>query len=293
MEESSTQSLLTALPLLVVLLVFLVFYLMGKKKYAAYVAGVNKDDYHLRDLFPAGFAVMETIHYRYNTNLDRKIRIQMTELYTAEFAEFYLRVTWAHAVVSAFIGLLMGFLFCAASGDIIFLALGIVMCPLLGWSAFRSVNTRIGERHNKISIELPELTNQIVILTGAGLTLKGALAKIAREMPANGPLYTALGRAVDQMEIGATDEQAFDGMVASCNMPVVRHLTSIIIQNISRGGSDVSSALYDIGKELWDARKAAAQRIAEETTTKLLFPMMLMFLAVIMLVTAPAIMGMM
>lgn len=292
MEGSAVKTSFAAVPFLAALVIFLFLYLKGKKQYESYVSGINKEDYALKDLFYAGFAFMELIRYQYCSNLDRKVRMQMTELYTAEFAEFYLRVTWAYAVVSAFIGLLLFSMFYAVTANAAFLAMAIVAAPLLGWSAFRSVNKRIDERHNRVSIELPELTNQIVILTGAGLTLKGALIKIAREMPADGPLYRSLGKAVDQMELGATDEQALDLLVESCNMPVVRHLVSVILQNISRGGAEVSTALYNIGKELWDTRKAAAQRIAEETTTKLLFPMMLMFLSVIILVTAPAIMGM-
>lgn len=292
MDGTSLKSMLSAMPLLIVALLFLVLYQKGKEKYAPYVNAVSKDEYHLKDMFPVGFVFMELISYRYNTNLDRKVRLQMTELYTSEFSEFYLRVTWAYAATSAFLGLLMGCLFFAVTGDFIMLGIALALSIVLAWSAFRSVDQRIDERHNLIAIELPELTNQIVILTGAGLTLKGALVKIAKEMPGTGPLYRALVRAVDQMELGTTDEQAFDTLVESCNMPVVRHLISVILQNISRGGTEVTTALYEIGKELWEARKAAAQRIAEETTTKLIFPMMFMFLAVIVLVTAPAIMGM-
>ena len=111
-------------------------------------------------------------------------------------------------------------------------------------------------------------------------------------MPASGPLYQALAKTTEKMEHGATDEEALDQLTVACNMPQVRRFVSVILQNMHRGGADVLVALQDIGKELWEARKAAARQIAEETSTKLLFPMMLMLIAVILLVAAPAVMGM-
>ena len=138
----------------------------------------------------------------------------------------------------------------------------------------------------------PDRFGDIIILSGAGLTIRAALLKISAEMPASGPLYQALAKTTEKMEHGATDEEALDQLTVACNMPQVRRFVSVILQNMHRGGADVLVALQDIGKELWEARKAAARQIAEETSTKLLFPMMLMLIAVILLVAAPAVMGM-
>lgn len=68
-------------------------------------------------------------------------------------------------------------------------------------------------------------------------------------------------------------------------------MTSVLIQNMNRGGTDVLLALREIGKELWNERRATAKRVAEQAGTKLLFPMMLMLLAVILIVAAPAVMS--
>lgn len=44
---------------------------------------------------PVGFSLMDLSRYRYGSNLDRLLRRQVAELYTAEYQEFYLRVIWA------------------------------------------------------------------------------------------------------------------------------------------------------------------------------------------------------
>ena len=281
------------IPFLVVMVVFALLYLKGKAKYAAFVSALDKETFGLRDFFPVGFMAMELSGYKYASNLDRTLRRQLAELYTAEYQEFYLRVIWAQAVTNALIGLLMGTLFFAAmGGDPLMLVVGAALGGVLAWAAFSDVKNRVEKRHLLVAVDLPDLTNQIIILSGAGLTIRAALLKISAEMPASGPLYQALAKTTGSMEHGATDEEALDQLTVACNMPQVRRFVSVILQNMHRGGADVLVALQDIGKELWEARKAAARQIAEETSTKLLFPMMLMLIAVILLVAAPAVMGM-
>ena len=281
------------LPFLIVMIIFALFYSSGKKKYQAFVDALDKKEYGLKDFFPLGFALMDLIHYQYNANFDRRLRRQLRELYPEEFVEFYLRVTYAQAASTGLLGLVLGTLFFGAmDGDITMLLFGVALAGILVWVTFNGITQKIEERHSAITLELPELTNQILILSGAGLTIKGALKKIANEMPADGPLYTALKKAVEKMELGTTDEEALDELTLTCNIPEVRRFVSVILMNVDRGGSEVLVALNEIGKELWDARRATAQRIAEETSTKLLFPMMLMLLAVILLVSAPAVMSM-
>lgn len=282
-----------AIPALIVLALFLLLHLSGKKKYAPFIQAMDKDEYGLRDIMTVGFMLMERSGYQYAGKLDRKVRVQLREFYEPEYVEFYLRVQWAAAVTYAFLSVLLGTLFFAArNGDVTFLILFFALAPILAYGAFNSLENKVNKRHHQVDLDLPDLTNEIVILSGAGLTLRAALVKIGREMPGETPLYQALRIAVNKMENGATDEESLDVLVDRCNMPVMRRFTSVLLQNMHRGGADVLIALREISAELWTNRKAAARQMAEEVSTKLLFPMMLMLIAVILLVAAPAVMGM-
>lgn len=283
---------LFALPALVVLVVFLLLHLQGKKKYAAFIQAMDKDEYGLRDIMGVGFLIMEKSGYQYAGKLDRQLRVQLRELYEPEYIEFYLRVQWAAAVTYACLSLLLGVLFFAGLGDPIYLAFFLILAPILAYGSLTGLSKKVEKRHHQVSLDLPDFTNELVILSGAGLTLRAAIIKVGREMPGETPFYQALRVAVNKMENGATDEEALDVLVTRCNMPVVRRLVSILLQNMQRGGTDVLIALREIGAELWSNRKAAARQTAEEVSTKMLFPMMLMLLAVILLVAAPAVMSM-
>lgn len=284
---------LVYLPLVIGMLVFLVFYYGGKRKYQQYVEALDKKDFSLKDFMPFGFYAMEKINYQYGNNIDRMLRRQLAELYDQEYVEFYVRAIWAQAVTNGAIGLIFGFLlFAAMDGDFTLLGIGFALMILLSWASFQEVKKKVDQRHLQIAMDLPDLTNQIIILSGAGMTLKGALIKISTEMKIDTPLYQALAKAVEKMSRGMPDEVAIDTITTLCNTPEVRRFTSVILQNMQRGGTEVLIALQDIGRELWEMRKATARRMAEETSTKLLFPMMLMLLAVILLVAAPAVIGM-
>ncbi len=265
---------------------------MGKKKYAAYVSAVTKEEYSLKNMLPLGFAFMDLIHYPYSSPLDRKLRNQLKELYEKEYVEFYLRVRWAMAVVNVIIGLLFTMLLYLTSEDALLIGVGLGLSALMGYVVFYKMSKEIEERHRGITLDLPDFTNKLLILSGAGLGLKAAIVKVSKEIDKSTPFYSALRHAVYLMENGSTDEEAMDYLAMKCNLPAVRRLCSLMLQNIRRGGADVFFALREIGNELWNARKAATKQMAAEAETKMMFPMMLMFVAVILMVAMPAVMAM-
>lgn len=290
MADISTASVIV---ILVIIVVFALLFEKGKKKFQDYLTPLDKEEFPLRDFLPIGFAAMDLVKYQYNTALDRKNRKYLKELYDPEFVEFYLRVYWAQALTYSMLAVMLGALVNVAMNDpVVSLALGGGLGLLLPWFALRDLEGKVQKRHNAIAMDMPELVNKIVILTGAGLTLQGALAKISNEMYSDRILYKELAHAMSMIESGESADAAFDYMSIKCNMAEMRRFIAIIIQNIHRGGSDVSNALKGIGDELWTARKAAALRVAEEASTKMLFPMMLMLFAVVLLVIAPAVQSM-
>lgn len=269
----------------------LLLLLMAGKKYVDMVNALDKKDFGLRDLFPIGFQAMEMSKYKYGSTFDRKLRRQLRELYDPDFTEFYLRVYWAGGVTLVLIGFLLSGVLNLFMGTwgIVF---GLVFGLFTTYSWFKDLDDKIEKRHTKILIDMPDFTNKILILSGAGMTLRAAIIKISEEMSLDTPLYNTLTKCVDKMKNGATDEAALETLSVQCNTPQMRRFVSVVLQNMKRGGVDVIVALRDIGMEQWSERKAAAMRISAEADTKLLFPMMLMLFSVIIVTVAPAILSM-
>lgn len=290
MEDISTVSVII---FIAALGLFALLYEKGKKKFASYLEPLSKEEFPLRDMLPVGFAAMDLSKYQYNTAFDRKNRKYLKELYDPEYVEFYLRVYWAQALTYSMLAILLGALIYVAANDPMVGALvAFGMGLILPWMTMRDLENKVQKRHTAIAMDMPELVNKIVILTGAGLTLQGALSKIANEMYSDRILYRELAHTMSMIDSGESADAAFDRLGTKCNMAEMRRFIAVIIQNIHRGGSDVSAALKSIGDELWSSRKALALRVAEEASTKMLFPMMLMLLAVVLLVVAPAVQSM-
>lgn len=273
------------------ILIFAVCYLGGKKRFLPRIAPLDKEEFGLKDFFPAGYFLMWKLKYKYNTPLDRTLRRQLKELYDPEFTDFYLQTYWAASATYVLIGFFLSGLL-ALSGQYSLSAGAVGFGFVLGYIGLTDLKSKIEKRHQKISMDMPDLTNKIVILSGAGMTLRAAIEKISSELSNDRPLYEELSYAVRMMGTGATPEEAFDRFMMRCNMPQVRRFVSVILQNMHRGGNDVILALSEIGAEQWEERKNAARKFGEEASTKMLFPMMLMLLAVIMLTVAPAVMSM-
>lgn len=276
--------------LLVVLILSYILLKIGQKKYMPMIEPLNKDDFGLKDFFPIGFVLMDLIRYQYSSDFDRRLRRQLIELYDPDYTEYYLRVYWGAAASYIMIGFMMAGLLWMGLGLWGILA-GIAVGLAMAYASFANLQSMLDKRHLNILIDMPDFTNKILILSGAGLTLRAALIKISHEMANDTPLYHELAASVKMMENGATEEAALGRLAMRCNTPQMRRFTSVVLQNVHRGGSDVLMALQDIGQEQWAERKAAAARVSQEADTKLLFPMMLMLASVLLMTIVPAVMS--
>lgn len=296
MEEATEAALNVskggAIYMLIVFALVFILYSKGKKKYTPLCEVLDKEEYPFKSLTMLGFALMELINFKYKSPIDRKLRKSLRELKEEEYIEFYLRVTWATAATYFVIGLFLSAMLALADTEVSIVLITLAFGVVLAYTALYEVDKKIEKRHMEIIMDLPDFANKLRILSGAGLNLKGAMVKISKEMEKDTAFYRELRHSVYMMEHGSTVESAMDSLCARCNTPEVRRLSSVLLQNMHSGGSDVLRALNEISGELWTNRRANARKLAEEAGTKLLFPMMLMLMAVILIVAAPAVMQM-
>lgn len=299
MNNSMTEAVGLSIPMvnmivfLIAVLLFLLLYLVSRNKYNSLIDPLDKKDFPLKALMGNGCLIMDLIRYSYDHHFDRELRKKLIEIYEKEYCEYYLRMYYAAAATNLSVGVLLIGVFAAAEVELGYaIFLGSIIGFLLAYTVKSNIDKKYETRHIKISMELPDVANKLVILLGAGLTLRAAWQKIAIEMSNDSPLYDEMKLVVKQIENGVSDTDAFNNMSLRCNIPQMRRFISIIVQNIHRGGNDLSNAITLIGQELWESRKAIARRLTEEASTKLLFPMMLMLMTVIIITVAAAMLGM-
>ena len=275
--------------LIITIGIFAILYIKGKQ-YKALTDPLNKDDFALKDFFGIGFVILDMIKYQYASQFDRATRLKLKELYPLDYNDYYLRIYWAQAFTFLVIGFAFSGLLLNSMG-IPGLFLGIGLGIILFYFSFKGLDERIEKRHLKISLDMPDFTNKVIILSGAGLTIRDAIIKISKEMSTNTPLYEALAESVSAMDAGANETFAFMRLTEKCNTPAMRRFCSVILQNLKFGGAEVIRALTEIATEQWNERKNAAEKVTAEAETKLLYPMMLMLFSVVLITAAPAVMA--
>ena len=155
------------------------------------------------------------------------------------------------------------------------------------------IKKKIEKRKLEIKIAFPEFVNSFIILLNAGLTVRRAVERIVKDSPQKrNAFYTELTALLRAIEAGKSEQQAFEDLAERCRLPLISRFVSVLLQNIKRGNSDLTTYLEGLSRECWEERKNTVKRLGEEASTKLLLPMMLMLLAVLIITAAPAAMAM-
>lgn len=187
-----------------------------------------------------------------------------------------------------------GSLITAFSGDQIGLILGSFLAVALPVAMVSDLHKKVKIREQIILLELPELLNSIVLLVGAGETVQRAIVHCvdSHRGDVNHPLYKELSLMIGEWEGGYSFQQAFENFSKRCAVQEVSIFTTTVLLNYRRGGSDFVLSLRDLSRMLWDKRKAISRTRGEQASSKLVFPMVVIFLIVIVLVGTPAFMMM-
>jgi tight adherence protein C len=100
-------------------------------------------------------------------------------------------------------------------------------------------------------------------------------------------LYTEMRRTSRELENLVSPETAFGDFIGRCNTKGTTKLASAIIQNISKGNAEIGILLKEMAKEAWMERRHTAKRDSEKANSKLLIPMMLLFLSILVMIMVP------
>ncbi|WP_136603832.1 type II secretion system F family protein [Paenibacillus dokdonensis] len=190
--------------------------------------------------------------------------------------------------------LMMGCLLTLAMGENTGLVIGVVLGILLPAAMIKDMHSKVQKRDHDILIELPELLNKIILLVGAGETVQKAISHCVerKKQEKNHPLYRELIKMTDDLEGGYSFQQSFENFRKRCAVQEVSIFMTTVLLNFRRGGNDFVMALTDLSRVLWEKRKAITRTRGEQASSKLIFPMVVIFVIVIVLVGTPAFMMM-
>lgn len=160
----------------------------------------------------------------------------------------------------------------------------------------REKEKRERERVSKMMSEYPEMVYRMAMLTGAGMSISGALRKIAGEYAVGKKekresekiLFAELVVTCREMEAGVPEAAAYQNMSIRCGLPCVAKFTTLLHRYTRSGAAGLKQALYEETEAALRERKECAKRMGEEAGTKLLLPMTMMLIVVMAMIMMPA-----
>ena len=261
--------------------------------YSNCTQALNQKDFILKGLLPFGLYVLDRYSYSFNTNYDRRILNSISEVYGQEYSAFYIRIFHANKIVLMLLciicELLVGIL---TQFQGVFLLYVLIIFGVLVISDDIKLNNKVKKRRLEIQMEFPDFINKLTLLLNAGLTMSKAWEKISVDCDKEGDFYAEVNKTVIEIKSGKNEAEVFSQFAKRVKTPEISRLMSSIVQNTKRGGNNLVLSLRLQSNECWEMRKNAIKRLGEEASTKLLFPMMIMFFAIIIIVVTPAIISM-
>ena len=228
-------------------------------------------------------APVQTLLASVHADLQRLAARPMTPADSRRYLAHAIGTGMAAAGLTAMLTLLTG------AADV--LPVGLLVAALLPVSRVRSLRRRVEERRRAVLRELPELLSVLMLLVGAGESLQNALLRCAMEGEEGHPLYRELRRAMHAIRNGESFQLAMDGFARRLGVQEASVLTSALLLQYRKGGSDFVHALRELSFNLWEKRKSLARTKGEEAVSKLSLPLTLMFFVLMVIIGSPAILG--
>ena len=221
---------------------------------------------------------------------ERTFRLLFTELF-AEEAVYYYRRHRGGQLLGSF--LLLVVFICVSllqwRWELLFLWVGLELAVWI--LPDKRLQETVERKRNQIEEELPSVLTKLAILTDAGLTAKAAIAKITIQM-VDGELKKQLEQLQCDFSENKSDAVCLERFATRCRTKGTSSLATLLLQNIRKGGKELSALLRLYARASWEKKKAEVKIKGEEKAMKLVMPTMLVFVCLMVLMAMPAIMNM-
>ena len=282
---SSSLQFTLLIPATIFILGWIFMAVRYEAKFESITGTLDKDQYPLAEMFYIGFQVLEALHFSTKSDFSRKKVKEMSEVYGKKYAEYYYYVMTGGQVTYVVTILPLVFAIAILGNSIEALVLGIVLAGLLVWYLSESFKDKLTARRDALLSEFPQVLSKMTLLVNSGMILRNAWNKIA--WGGEGVLYEEMRLTVREMQNGVSEMDAYRNFADRCGLKEMRKFSSLVAQSMAKGSGELSFFLRDMSAEMWDMKRNMVKRKSEQTNSKLLFPIVLIFVGIMFMVMAP------
>ena len=199
-----------------------------------------------------------------------------------------------------------------------------ILLPVLFWFQKDEKMKELAKRRREmLDLDYSELLFKLTLLIGAGLTIKGAFSRICSQqdalqhgssLPSGAgkdsiqhpaaqnrfleikkfrpesahPVYGEIRILLREITDGVPEETAYENFGRRCGLPTYIKLGSLLAQNLRKGSSGLTALLEKEAFLSLQQHRTAARKMGERASMRMLFPMLLMFVDVMLIMMMPA-----
>lgn len=175
------------------------------------------------------------------------------------------------------------------------LILGILFAGVFWIYGDRELEKRMKHRKNQMLMDYPEIINKFNLLVNAGMTIRQAWSKITEDYAGSSVVgvkkryaYEEMLLTAHELKLGMPEGIAYEKFGRRTGILAYMKFGILVSQNLKKGNKGLAELLKREAMEAFEERKDLAKRLGEEAGTKLLGPMMVMFIIVLIIIMIPA-----
>lgn len=160
----------------------------------------------------------------------------------------------------------------------------------LGYQKYNNIKENVLSRAESIEIDFPKVMSKLALLSGAGMSVDNAWKLTAYS--GEGVLYDEMQSVVINLEQNVPPHEAYGQFMINCNNKYTTKLAMSILQNTSKGNDRIITLFQNMNDESWFEKRQNAKQIGEKAGSKLMLPMVMMFVGIMLLVMGPVVIQM-
>lgn len=255
------------------------------KKYKEYTESAFAKEFQMSDLFCVGFSVMEILHINTKSRSAQMKIKEIAEIKGKRYAEYYYFILLGAKTTYIFTMVVFVCLLAVLADSVEALLFGILLGGLAIVYLDLTLQDKLTARRQELVLDLPQVLSKLTLLVNSGMVLREAWKRVS--VTGDRVLYKEMQNTSLEIENGVMEADAYRNFADRCNVKEIRKFASLIIQNLKKGNEELAYFLKDLSDEMWEVKKNEVKQKGEKANSRLLLPMMLIFIGILLMILVP------
>lgn len=259
------------------------------KKYKSYINSVFAEEFPVNDLLCVGFSLMEMLHVHTKSRRAQMKIKEISEIRGKKYAEYYYYI-WLGALFTYGYTILVVMVLLAVMADSVeFFLLALLVSGLAVAYLVLTLQDKLTAHRQALLMDLPQVLSKLTLLVNSGMVLREAWRRT--EVTGKRDLYKEMQNTSLEIENGILEIDAYRHFADRCNVKEIRKFAGLIIQNLQKGNEEIAFFLKDMADEMWETKKNEVKQKGEKANSRLLLPVLLIFIGILILILVPVLNG--